>query len=163
MSITYISVSNFLFFALSSFTLRFTFHLLSIRRPLSRESQVLLQGEEEEEEEKGAYQCESDPSAIHHLPLLSGSLRKHRSQDGLQALCLGCVTVEPTVCFCFTIFAPDELLVSTLLKVFFSLFCRFNNFFYILHKTFLHFFEASILRRQVYSNLSKTYRRVWFI
>ncbi|XP_037539075.1 hydrocephalus-inducing protein homolog [Nematolebias whitei] len=64
---------------------------------LFRESQVLLQGgEEEEEEEKGTFQCDSDPSAIHHLPLLSGSLQKHRSQDGLQALCLGCITVEPT-------------------------------------------------------------------
>ncbi|XP_037834213.1 hydrocephalus-inducing protein homolog [Kryptolebias marmoratus] len=63
-----------------------------------RESSVLQQGEEEEdeeEEEKGTFQCEFDPSAIHHLPLLSGSLQKCRSQDCLLALSLSCITVEP--------------------------------------------------------------------
>ncbi|XP_059190373.1 hydrocephalus-inducing protein homolog [Centropristis striata] len=55
-----------------------------------RESSVLLQKEEVEREQL-LLQCESDPTAIHRLPLLSKALQEQRSQ----ALSHSCITVEP--------------------------------------------------------------------
>ncbi|XP_034542457.1 hydrocephalus-inducing protein homolog isoform X2 [Notolabrus celidotus] len=57
-----------------------------------------LQQREEEEKEQLLYQCESDPTAIHRLPLLSRALQEHRSQavkDHLLSLSHSCITVEP--------------------------------------------------------------------
>ncbi|XP_070763174.1 hydrocephalus-inducing protein homolog [Enoplosus armatus] len=67
---------------------------------LLRCSSVLQQKEEGEEEEKERLlcQCESDPTAIHRLPLLSRALQERRSQavkDDLLALSHSCITVEP--------------------------------------------------------------------
>ncbi|XP_075327326.1 hydrocephalus-inducing protein homolog [Odontesthes bonariensis] len=70
---------------------------------LSGESSMIQQGdeeEEEEEEEKGQrlFQCQSDPTAIHHPPLLSRTLQEHTSQAGkdhLLVLSPSCMTVEP--------------------------------------------------------------------
>uniref|UniRef100_A0A3Q2ZZE8 HYDIN axonemal central pair apparatus protein n=1 Tax=Kryptolebias marmoratus TaxID=37003 RepID=A0A3Q2ZZE8_KRYMA len=63
--------------------------------PLRYRWAVWRSQKQEDLEEKGTFQCEFDPSAIHHLPLLSGSLQKCRSQDCLLALSLSCITVEP--------------------------------------------------------------------
>nr|XP_029134421.1 hydrocephalus-inducing protein homolog [Labrus bergylta] len=66
---------------------------------LLRDSSMLKQKEEEEEEtERLLYQCESDPTEIHRLPLLSRALQELRSQavkDHLLALSHSCITVEP--------------------------------------------------------------------
>ncbi|XP_037622519.1 hydrocephalus-inducing protein homolog isoform X2 [Sebastes umbrosus] len=74
-----------------------------------RESSVLQQKEEEEEEEdeeeegegereRWHARCESDPTAIHRLPLLSRALQERRSQavkDQRLAPSHSCITVEP--------------------------------------------------------------------
>ncbi|XP_074533739.1 hydrocephalus-inducing protein homolog [Halichoeres trimaculatus] len=65
---------------------------------LSRGSSVLQHREEKAEKERLLYQCESDPTAVHHLPLLSRALQEHRSQavkDHLLTLSNSCITVEP--------------------------------------------------------------------
>ncbi|XP_041651130.1 hydrocephalus-inducing protein homolog [Cheilinus undulatus] len=52
----------------------------------------------EEKTEQLLYLCESDPTAIHRLPLLSTALQEYRSQavkDHLLALSHSCITVEP--------------------------------------------------------------------
>ncbi|XP_013867590.1 hydrocephalus-inducing protein homolog [Austrofundulus limnaeus] len=73
-----------------------------------RENHVLLQEEEEEKE--------SNPSAIHHLPLLSRSPQETRDQDHLLPLSDGCITVEPlegeifpnTTARFIIVFQPEE-------------------------------------------------------
>ncbi|XP_027128846.1 hydrocephalus-inducing protein homolog isoform X3 [Larimichthys crocea] len=67
---------------------------------LLRESSALQQKEEEDEEEKERLLslCESDPTAIHRLPVLSKTLQERRSravQDHRLAVSHGCITVEP--------------------------------------------------------------------
>ncbi|TMS05303.1 Hydrocephalus-inducing protein-like protein [Larimichthys crocea] len=64
------------------------------------ESSALQQKEEEDEEEKERLLslCESDPTAIHRLPVLSKTLQERRSravQDHRLAVSHGCITVEP--------------------------------------------------------------------
>ncbi|XP_045894223.1 hydrocephalus-inducing protein homolog [Micropterus dolomieu] len=64
---------------------------------LLRESSVLQQKEENEREQL-LFQCESDPTAIHRLPLLSKALQERRSQavKGYRLeLPHSCITVEP--------------------------------------------------------------------
>ncbi|CAJ1057504.1 hydrocephalus-inducing protein homolog isoform X3 [Xyrichtys novacula] len=85
---------------------------------LLRGSSALLL-KEEEEKERLLYLCESDPTAIHRLPLLSRALQEQRSQavrDHLLAFSHNCITVEPaegeiwpnmTAQFSI-IFKPDE-------------------------------------------------------
>lgn len=68
----------------------------------SRESSLLPQREEEERDQL-LLQCESDPKAIHGLPLLSRALRERRSQavqDHRLAFSHNCITVEPAVGLC---------------------------------------------------------------
>lgn len=81
--------------------------------PFSRESSVLQQKEEEEEEkERLLFQCESDPTAIHRLPLLSRALQERRSRavkDHHLALSHSCITVEPAVCFSVSVLYPLPL------------------------------------------------------
>ncbi|XP_029289106.1 hydrocephalus-inducing protein homolog [Cottoperca gobio] len=63
-----------------------------------RESSLLQPKEEEEERKRLLVQCESDPTAIHRLPLLSRALQERRSQavkDQLLVLSHSCITVEP--------------------------------------------------------------------
>ncbi|XP_049928998.1 hydrocephalus-inducing protein homolog isoform X2 [Epinephelus moara] len=65
---------------------------------LLRESSMLHQEEEEGERERLLVQCESDPTAVHRLPLLSRALQERRSQaagNQLLALSHSCITVEP--------------------------------------------------------------------
>lgn len=95
-------VYHFLLFVLSVFA--FPPFLSS-----SRESSALQQKEEEDEEEKERLLslCESDPTAIHRLPVLSKTLQERRSravQDHRLAVSHGCITVEPAVglCVCVT-------------------------------------------------------------
>ncbi|XP_045894276.1 hydrocephalus-inducing protein homolog isoform X2 [Micropterus dolomieu] len=63
---------------------------------LLKESSVPQQ--EEEEKERLIFQCESNPTAIRHLPLLSSALQERRSQ-AVKGYCLelphSCFTVEP--------------------------------------------------------------------
>uniref|UniRef100_UPI003AADF4DB hydrocephalus-inducing protein homolog n=1 Tax=Centroberyx gerrardi TaxID=166262 RepID=UPI003AADF4DB len=57
-----------------------------------------LQQEEEEEKERLLFECESDPTAIHRLPLLSRTLQERRrlaAEERLLALSHSCITVEP--------------------------------------------------------------------
>ncbi|XP_031731518.1 hydrocephalus-inducing protein homolog isoform X1 [Anarrhichthys ocellatus] len=64
---------------------------------LLRESTALPQTEEGERE-RLLVQCESDPAAIHRLPLLSRALQERRSQavrDYRLTLSHSCITVEP--------------------------------------------------------------------
>ncbi|XP_076588631.1 hydrocephalus-inducing protein homolog [Chaetodon auriga] len=64
---------------------------------LLRESSVLQQKEAGEREQL-LFQCEANPTAIHHLPLLSRAVQERRSQavqDHRLALSHGCLTVEP--------------------------------------------------------------------
>ncbi|KAM9351908.1 hydrocephalus-inducing protein homolog [Symphorus nematophorus] len=65
---------------------------------LLRESSVLQQEEQEEEKARLISQCESDPTAIHRLPLLSRFLQERRSQavqDHRLVLPDSCITLEP--------------------------------------------------------------------
>ncbi|XP_028440234.1 hydrocephalus-inducing protein homolog [Perca flavescens] len=65
---------------------------------LLRESSVLQQKEEEVERERLLIQCESDPTLIHRLPLLSRALQERRSQavqSNILALSRSCITVMP--------------------------------------------------------------------
>uniref|UniRef100_A0A8D0AXJ9 HYDIN axonemal central pair apparatus protein n=1 Tax=Sander lucioperca TaxID=283035 RepID=A0A8D0AXJ9_SANLU len=65
---------------------------------LLRYSSVLQQKEEEVERERLLIQCESDPTAIHRLPLLSRALQERRSQavqNNILALSRSCITVMP--------------------------------------------------------------------
>ncbi|XP_035498051.2 hydrocephalus-inducing protein homolog isoform X1 [Scophthalmus maximus] len=85
---------------------------------LLRESSVLQQ-KEEEERERLLFQCESDPTAIHRLPLLTRALQECRSRaarDRLVALSDSCITVEPaegeiwprTTALFYIVFKPEE-------------------------------------------------------
>uniref|UniRef100_A0A3B4XGU3 HYDIN axonemal central pair apparatus protein n=1 Tax=Seriola lalandi dorsalis TaxID=1841481 RepID=A0A3B4XGU3_SERLL len=64
----------------------------------SKEEEELILQREEEEKERLLFECESDPTAIHRLPLLVRALQESRSQatkDQLLALSHSCITVEP--------------------------------------------------------------------
>ncbi|GAA6221266.1 hydrocephalus-inducing protein homolog [Lates japonicus] len=64
---------------------------------LLRESSVLQQ-KEEEEKERLLFQCESDPTAIHRIPLLARALQECKSRaakDHLLTFSHSCITVEP--------------------------------------------------------------------
>ncbi|KAF7656196.1 hypothetical protein LDENG_00045070 [Lucifuga dentata] len=57
-----------------------------------------LQQKEEDEKQRLLMECESDPTAIHRLPLLSRAFQEHRDQDAKDrhlALPHSCITVEP--------------------------------------------------------------------
>uniref|UniRef100_A0A8D3BS88 HYDIN axonemal central pair apparatus protein n=1 Tax=Scophthalmus maximus TaxID=52904 RepID=A0A8D3BS88_SCOMX len=79
----------------------------------------VLQQKEEEERERLLFQCESDPTAIHRLPLLTRALQECRSRaarDRLVALSDSCITVEPaegeiwprTTALFYIVFKPEE-------------------------------------------------------
>lgn len=115
--IAQVSVTFSLSATLCSFQSLFTF-FLPFTSPsfllFSRESSVLKQREEEEEREQLRLQCESDPTAIHGLPLLSRSLQERRSQsvqDNRLAFSHNCITVEPAVglCVCVSVVRPLPL------------------------------------------------------
>ncbi|KAK5867885.1 hypothetical protein PBY51_012341 [Eleginops maclovinus] len=83
-----------------------------------RESSSLQQNEEEERK-RWLVQCETDPTAIHHLPQLSKALQERRSQaakDQRLVLSHSCLTLEPaegeiwpkTPAQFNIIFKPDE-------------------------------------------------------
>ncbi|KAM4554444.1 hydrocephalus-inducing protein homolog [Fundulus diaphanus] len=86
---------------------------------LSRENSVHQQREEKEENMCRPIQCESDPTAIHHLPLVSRGLQERKSQaadDCLPTLSLGGITLEPaegeiwpnTTANFIIVFQPEE-------------------------------------------------------
>uniref|UniRef100_A0A3Q2PEK1 HYDIN axonemal central pair apparatus protein n=1 Tax=Fundulus heteroclitus TaxID=8078 RepID=A0A3Q2PEK1_FUNHE len=111
-----VSLTNRIFHIgpLYSLVLLFTFC------PLSRENSVHQQREEKKEENMcRPIQCESDPTAIHHLPLLSRGLQERKSQaadDCLPTLSLGGITLEPaegeiwpnTTANFIIVFQPEE-------------------------------------------------------
>lgn len=114
----FLSVCNSLFFPVplihsDPYIFCLCFFFLPFTSPsfllFSRESSVIKQREEEEERERLLLQCESDPTAIHGLPLLSRSLQERRSQsvqDNRLAFSHSCITVEPAVglCVCVSVY-----------------------------------------------------------